>query len=637
MGRINMMMWLEHLLEHKVVRPIDVGFGQFIVPTVTSESDYALQLLVVLVSVELGKKNVCLDLNLFDINNPFELHPSQQCTLPDLNIALNQLDSFSCISQGGSESGNTPLILHDNRLYLQRYWCYESELALALRQKSASDSDIDFAEASQWLDRLFPDSLPAGEVDWQKMACATALLKRFCVITGGPGTGKTTTVTKLLALLVLLQRKANSDEEPDKKQIIKLVTPTGKAAARLTESIKGAKSRLPIDVDIIELIPDEASTIHRLLGVKPHSSEFIHHKDNPLHLDVLVVDEVSMVDLPMMAKLMAALPAHTKVILLGDKDQLASVEAGSVLGDICAGSGRDLCYSAALLADIQSMTQMDISGHCDVSAQPSLSDSICLLQKSHRFDDKSGIGQLAKAVNRSDWFGVKHLRQRNVAGLSFSDISSVDYKRMVEDSAHAYQPYLLMVKEKQAPELIIEQFNHFQLLCAVRKGDFGVSGLNEAIENKLVAMKLINNKQLYYAGKPIMISQNDYALQLFNGDIGIILPEGEGGQLKAWFIMPDGKPKPFYPNRLPNHDPVYAMTVHKSQGSEFEQVSMVLPPLNQVINNKVITKELIYTGITRAKTQFNLFSEAKVLEMSIRQSTQRASGLAGLLYGANLF
>ncbi len=625
-------MWLEELLKQKIIRPIDAGFARFIVPGAASPNEQSLLLLVVLVSVELGKKNACLDLNRIDINNPLDVGQAV-VTLPDLNIALNQLDSYSCISDGGNNDVNTPLILHSNRLYLQRYWCYESQLALALRQKSASDSQIDFAQVSQWFEVLFADPVPAGEVDWQKMACATALLKRFCVITGGPGTGKTTTVTKLLALQVLLQRGSNSDSNSDKKQIIKLVTPTGKAAARLSESIKGAKSRLPIDADIIELIPDEASTIHRLLGVKPHSSEFIHHKDNRLHLDVLVVDEVSMVDLPMMAKLMAALPEHTKVILLGDKDQLASVEAGSVLGDICAGSGRDLCYSSALLADIESMTQMDISGHCDVSNEPSLSDSICLLQKSHRFDDKSGIGQLAKAVNRSDWFGVKHLRQQNVASLSFSDISPVDYKRMVEDSAHAYQPYLTMVEEEQLPELIIEQFNRFQLLCAVRKGDFGVSGLNDAIEKELVRIGLIDNRQLYYVGKPIMISQNDYALELFNGDIGIILKDQDSDQLKAWFIAPDGKPKSYYPNRLPSHDPVYAMTVHKSQGSEFEQVSMVLPPLNQVINNKVITKELIYTGITRAKTQFNLFSESKVLEMSIRQSTQRASGLAGLLYG----
>ncbi|NQZ06467.1 MAG: exodeoxyribonuclease V subunit alpha [Algicola sp.] len=628
----SMKSWLDQLLELKIIRPIDAGFGRFIVPSVVTQSDDSLLLLVVLISVELGKKNACLDLNRFDINNPLDVGQAV-VTLPDLNIALNQLDSYSCISHRGSESGNTPLILHDNRLYLQRYWCYESELALALRQKSANDSQINLAEVSQWFNVLFPDEVPAGEVDWQKMACATALLKRFCVITGGPGTGKTTTVTKLLALQVLMQRSNAPDANPDKKQIIKLVTPTGKAAARLSESIKGAKSRLPLDTDVIELIPDEASTIHRLLGVKPHSSEFIHHKDNPLHLDVLVVDEVSMVDLPMMAKLMAALPAHTKVILLGDKDQLASVEAGSVLGDICAGSGRDLCYSSALLADIQSITEMDISGHCAVSAEPSLSDSICLLQKSHRFDDKSGIGQLAKAVNRSDWFGVKHLRQQNVAHLSFSDILPVDYRRMVRESAEAYQPYLLMIKEGYLPQEIIEQFNCFQLLCAVRKGDFGVSGLNEAIEKELVRIGLIDNRQLYYVGKPIMISQNDYALELFNGDIGIILKDQDSEQLKAWFIAPDGKPKSYYPNRLPSHDPVYAMTVHKSQGSEFEQVSMVLPPINQVINNKVITKELIYTGITRAKTQFNLFSEAKVLELSIRQSTERSSGLAGLLYG----
>jgi exodeoxyribonuclease V alpha subunit len=625
------MNWLTRLQTQKVIRPIDVHFGRFIVEQ-EGKADESLLLLVVLISVELGKKNACLDLNQLDTNNPLGLSFNHvDVTLPDINLALNQLSDYHCISQVQNDTllPDTPLILHNNRLYLQRYWCYEASLALTLKQKQAYEVELDMEYAASLFADLFPHQVANGEVDWQKVACATALVKNFSVITGGPGTGKTTTVTKLLALIVLLQLKLN----PDKKPIIKLVTPTGKAAARLSESIKGAKGRLNISDDKIALIPDESSTIHRLLGVRPHSSEFIHHKDNQLHMDVLVVDEVSMVDLPMMAKLMDALPQHTKVILLGDKDQLASVEAGSVLADICSGLGNELNYNKTLVDQIKQFTDVDLNGHCSISNEVSLRDCICLLQKSHRFDDKSGIGQLAKAVNRTDGYGIKHLRKSGDPALHFSGISPTDYQQLILKSAQAYQPYLKMLKGGKEPRAIIEQFNHFQLLCALREGAYGVSGINEAIEKQLVKMDMIDNRQLYYAGRPIMISQNDYSLQLFNGDVGLILPDKGSGTLKAWFITPDEALQSVYPNRLPSHDSVYAMTVHKSQGSEFDQVSMILPPMAQVMNNKVITKELIYTGITRAKSHFNLYSEDKVLQVAIAQSTQRASGLGGLLYG----
>lgn len=630
------MNWLNRLLDSKVIRPIDAEFGRFIAEQEQvghSPVDEALLLLVVLVSVELGKKNACLDLTRLDSNNPLNLNLAQMdFALPNLNDALTQSRQYRCIGMatGPADTPNTPLVYYANRLYLQRYWVYESLLSRALQQKINNDSLLDLPRAAALFEQLFPaEQAVSGEVDWQKMACATALVKNFSVITGGPGTGKTTTVTRLLALIVLLQMANDANQKP----IIKLVTPTGKAAARLSESIKGAKQKLNITPQERELIPDEASTIHRLLGVKPHSSEFIHHQGNRLHLDVLVVDEVSMVDLPMMAKLMAALPIQTKVILLGDKDQLSSVEAGSVLADICFGTTSTPGYSRGLLEQVQQLTNMDLSAACAVTSQVSLSDCICLLQKSHRFDDKSGIGQLAKAVNRSDWQAIRQIQLGQVPSLAFSGISRSDHQQLVLQSAQAYKPYLRMIAQHQDPKEIITAFNQFQLLCALREGDYGVSGMNEAIEKQLVRMGLIDNRQLYYAGRPIMISQNDYSLQLFNGDVGLILADPETKHLKAWFINPDGEVRSVYPNRLPSHDLVYAMTVHKSQGSEFSEVSMILPPLGQVMNNKVITKELIYTGITRAKKQFNLFAESKVLEIAIRQSTQRSSGLAGLLYG----
>ena len=625
--------WLEELLAKKIIRPIDKSFASFIanqhLVSTGNKLDDDLVLLVVLLSNGLGQNHSCLDLNQLDVHYPFGQIDVAIPTLADTPGKLDTLHGLTHIKDINAPRPNTPLVLYGHHLYLQRYWNYQLDLANVLKQKSsASESkDLPIDKLNQWFVELFPHS---SAIDWQKAACASALVNDFSVITGGPGTGKTTTVTNLLALLVLLAQVQHQQEQ--NSLIIKLVTPTGKAAARLSESIKGAKSRLSLDESIITQIPDTASTIHRLLGVKPFSSEFIHHKDNPLHVDVLVVDEVSMVDLPMMAKLVSALPPKCKLILLGDKDQLASVEAGSVLADICAPLNDGVIYSQTMVQTIHAMTGMDISSKCQLIENQDLNDSISLLQVSYRFDDKSGIGQLAKAVNRGDVYGVMALKRQESDDLHFAGIDNIERQKLIERCAKAYQPYIQMIKDGAQPKQIIEQFNRFQLLCALREGDYGVSGLNQAIEQQLVKWQLIDNSQLYYAGKPIMVSTNDYSLQLYNGDVGLLLPD-VSGQLKAWFVTPDGEVKAVFPNRLPQHEAVYAMTVHKSQGSEFEHVAMVLPPMKQVKNNQVINKELIYTGITRAKKHFDIYSEDEVLSMAIKQTTRRSSGLGGLLYG----
>ena len=319
--------WLAELLAKKIIRPIDKSFASFIanqhLVATGNKLDDDLVLLVVLLSNGLGQNHSCLDLNQLDVHYPFGQIDVAIPTLANTLGKLDTLHGLTHIKDINAPRPNTPLVLYGHHLYLQRYWHYQLDLANALKQKSsASESnDLPIDKLNQWFVELFPHS---SAIDWQKAACASALVNDFSVITGGPGTGKTTTVTNLLALLVLLAQVQHKQEQ--NSLIIKLVTPTGKAAARLSESIKGAKSRLSLDESIIAQIPDTASTIHRLLGVKPFSSEFIHHKDNPLHVDVLVVDEVSMVDLPMMAKLVSALPLKCKLILLGDKDQLASVE-----------------------------------------------------------------------------------------------------------------------------------------------------------------------------------------------------------------------------------------------------------------------------------------------------------------------
>ncbi|KGY12502.1 exodeoxyribonuclease V subunit alpha [Vibrio tubiashii] len=483
------------------------------------------------------------------------------------------------------------------------------------------------------LDELVPLS---ACVNWQKVAAAVALSKKFAVISGGPGTGKTTTVTKLLAALIEQAHSSGDQSEHAQTPTIKLVAPTGKAAARLTESIGKAVAALPVAPELKQAIPTEASTIHRLLGALPSSAEFRHNRDNPLHLDMLVVDEASMVDLPMMYKLIDALPKHARLILLGDKDQLASVEAGAVLGDICSFS--QFGFSHGQAAQIARLTGYETLAH-SANGLVSVADSLCMLKKSYRFDARSGIGQLAQAINAGSAQKVDWVWQRDFSDIAKFPIDSQHYNQMVQTLVAEYGDYLKRIETPQLDSVtneletmpqrakaVLEQFARCRLLCAIREGDFGVTGLNQRIERALAARNLIQTQdELWYHGRPVMVSRNDHALGLYNGDIGICMLDDSGSEprLKVFFELPDGSVKSVLPSRVPEHETAYAMTIHKSQGSEFEHTLMILPPEF----TPILTRELIYTGVTRAKKRLSLFVDEKVMKRGIKVRTERASGL----------
>ncbi|MGF1908834.1 exodeoxyribonuclease V subunit alpha [Vibrio kasasachensis] len=489
------------------------------------------------------------------------------------------------------------------------------------------------AEQLSSLDELVPQAVC---VNWQKVAAAIALTKRFAVISGGPGTGKTTTVTKLLAALIEQSQSAGS------MPTIKLVAPTGKAAARLTESIGKAVDQLPVSPELKAAIPTESSTLHRLLGALPNSAEFRHNQANPLHLDILVVDEASMVDLSMMYKLVDALPKHARLILLGDKDQLASVEAGAILGDIC--SFNQYGYSAQqgeLIAQLSGYTSLSQSH----SKGSRVGDSLCMLQKSYRFDARSGIGQLAKAVNSGSAFKLDAVWQRGFDDIAQYRLDMQHYNQLIQTMVTEYSGYLKRIAKRElhpengqiesVTELAkagLDAFAKCRLLCAIREGDFGVTGLNQRIERALVARNLIQTQdELWYHGRPVMITRNDHALGLYNGDIGICIWDDslEEPRLKVFFELPDSSVKSVLPSRVPDHETAYAMTVHKSQGSEFEFTLMILPKEF----SPILTRELIYTGITRAKKRLALYAEPEVVKRGIKVMTERASGLVERLKG----
>ncbi|MGB7800733.1 exodeoxyribonuclease V subunit alpha [Buttiauxella sp.] len=600
---------LQQAVEQKLMRSLDAQFAMMI----AGDDQPAVMLAAALVSHDAGEGHVCLPLS--RLTREFCFDGRQPDLAEQLFVQAKAESGWREVLQASEAvseyEGATPLKLIGERLYLNRMWQNELLVAQFFGEENCAIA-LDEAQVISVLNQLFE---PMADTDWQKVAAAVALTRRISVISGGPGTGKTTTVAKLLAALVQL-----TSTTPLR---IQLAAPTGKAAARLTESLGSALRRLPLDDAQKAALPNDACTLHRLLGAQPNSQRLRYHAGNPLHLDVLVVDEASMVDLPMMAKLINALPPHARVIFLGDRDQLASVEAGAVLGDICYYVTHG--YPPVRAAELSRLTGYSLPAG-EGSLASVLRDGLCLLQKSYRFDSKSGIGQLAFAVNASD---VKQAKE--VFSKGFGDISkqplreTEDYALMIADAVEGYRPYLELIRQNAEPAAILDAFGRYQLLCALRDGPFGVSGLNNRIEQALVQKRLIERPNptvsRWYNGRPIMISRNDSSLGLFNGDIGIALDRGEG--LRVWFPMPDGTIKSVQPSRLPGHDTAYAMTVHKSQGSEFEHAALVLP--NQY--TAVVTRELVYTAITRARSQLSLYADDRVLEKAITTKTERRSGL----------
>lgn len=596
--------------EQKLMRPLDVQFALM----VGKNAPPSVQLAAALLSRAAGEGHVCLPLEHLEDEKQAtgRTHALWQALFEQAGSLENLASSLRATSAVSDGSEATPMVLSEGRLYLNRMWCNELTIARFFTQ-SEPVIDADHAKLSAALASLFPAS---EQVDWQKVAAAVALTRRISIISGGPGTGKTTTVARLLAALI------QTHDSP--KCRIRLAAPTGKAAARLTESLGAAMRQLSLTEQQLTLLPTEASTLHRLLGAQPGSQRLRYHAGNPLHLDVLVVDEASMIDLPMMARLIAALPPHARVIFLGDRDQLASVEAGAVLGDICAWVNEG--YTPERAAELSQLTGYAVPAGQGTLAG-ALRDSLCLLRTSYRFGSDSGIGQLAKAVNEGDVKGMKGVLAQNYADITLTPLRTTpDYEVLLDEAYAGYADYLELLSNRAQPAEILAAFNHYQLLCALREGPYGVAGLNEQLEQMLNRKRKItlSRHSRWYEGRPVMIARNDSTLGLFNGDIGIALDRGNG--LRVWFPMPDGTIKSVHPSRLPEHDTAWAMTVHKSQGSEFNHAALVLPPQSVPL----VTRELVYTAITRAKKCLSMYADETLLAKAITVRTERRSGLSAL-------
>lgn len=602
------------------VRDIDLRFARFMRDLSAGDEEVceAVYWAALLASAKTAAGHTALELQQLAGRNVVAMFNEQRMdsvTLAELPLWCERLHASAVV---GSCDEAHPLMLDGERLYLGRYWAMERTLARNIQQRLADSVEADPDTMCELLDTLFPDEAD-GSVNGQKVAAIIALLQRFCVISGGPGTGKTTTVTRILLLL----KKLLGDE----LQRIMLVAPTGKAAARLVESLKKEKARLSQDgyAEYLQGIPDEASTIHRLLGIQPGQVAPRYHRANPLPLDLILVDEASMIDLPLMQRLLDAVPQQARVIILGDRDQLASVEAGSVLADLC-GHGRYQAYRPALGQMLQELAGRDTSQE-DSQVLPEMADHIAVLHKSYRFDQQSGIGRLATAVNGGDLEAVQVLAAQDFAGeLQWLRLDPQDMEAGLKGWVQQHYSVYLQHKE---PAMALQAFMEFQVLCALREGPFGVQELNLHIESLLTRYAGLPGGQRFYHGRPIMITRNDYHLNLFNGDIGLLFQDPEQkGKLYAWFQQADGSLRAISPARLPQHETVFAMTIHKSQGSEFNTVMLVLPDIPQAL----LTRELIYTGITRAREHIILCAEQHVLADAIGKRVQRESGLMERLW-----
>jgi len=547
-------------------------------------------------------------------------------------LAAKTHENLQKCSLIGEKGDFKPLIKDGNYLYLARYYAYETNLINNLLARMLNPPQVKQIELDKALQLLFAynhfeintsannqddwitktsanlhnqlssDDFDGGEnafsaayqthnadlvPDLQKTATICALTNNLAIIAGGPGTGKTTTVLKILAALLM--------QNPDFK--IALAAPTGKAAARMSEAIRAAINKLAVNDEIRAKIPQEAATIHRLLGTSFNSPRTIYHADNQLNVDVLVIDEASMLDLALISKLLAALPSQSRLILLGDSNQLSAVEAGAVFGDLCAANTK---FSAV----------------------------VTHLQKSHRFDESSLLGKFIAAVKIGDNQLVTDLLDRTDPSLIRSEL---DFSSLVSFLTKKYWHFLQLCQKCDNPADVFQEFVRFRALCAHNDGMFGAINLNVHLDNSFslqFSKRLING---WYSGRAIMMMRNDYNLQLFNGDIGICLlvKNSQTGALEPRIFFEQGiSVKSFSPARISNYVPAFVLTIHKSQGSEFDEAAVIIPDINHDESNNLLNRSLLYTAITRVKKGLNLFASLPTLDFIIKNNAQIRSALA---------
>ncbi|MBI1310522.1 exodeoxyribonuclease V subunit alpha [bacterium] len=666
----------EQLKTHGLLAPIHLALAESFRRLDPNVSE-GVVLAAALAGEQLSRGHVCLDLDSLDSVSfqPADLDvPARTISdwphRADWAHCLQNSSLVTTIEASASDdcrSPDTPLVFdtQHHRVYLARYWHYEQTLAALIRRRVNSPlQPPDEAKLQQDIATLFPDrDTPGGR--GQCLAAANAIDRSFAVITGGPGTGKTTTVARLLALR-LLQARVTDGESGSGSQInsglrVLLMAPTGKAAQRLNESLQRAAARLQIDKDVRAALNEiAAGTIHRVLGWTPTPPErggpFRHNADHPLDADIVLVDEASMVDVGLMCRLFEAVPADAQIILMGDHDQLASVEAGGILGDLCgdlAGEALNVDVDRGQVLAARTgldLTRNDGTAVSKTTGPTPLQRSIVALTFSHRFSSESQLGQLAAAIRAGD-------ASTAIALLADSNSEQIEWlpgrnftatlDEVVRRAALGYSSYLELLRQQPAGSAnVLGELNRQRVLCAHRDGQAGESTLNHRITDRLAAIGLIRPVRQHYSGRPVMVTRNDYRLNLFNGDVGVVVREsgratgsGRAGSSDSAVLFEDSTSEDGVrrvPESLvPDAQDCFAMTIHKSQGSEFHHVLLVLPPMD----SPVLSRELLYTAVTRVKDEFDaatgktqpgqlcLAASETVLRAAIDRQIRRTSGV----------
>ncbi len=526
--------------------------------------------------------------------------------LPDSPIQQVDLEESKII--GGSNE-ITPIVLEDGMLAFRKNRTREAHILQRVRSQIGLSPANDFiSKSKKLLSDFFSNS--NDHPDWQKVAVAMSLIKPFLIISGGPGTGKTTTVARILALHQQLHQNSLR---------IALAAPTGKAAGRMGEALQNELKNLGLSEQELEKYPKKAQTVHRLLSGTESRGLLPPVEKKVLQYDLIIIDEASMIDLNLMYRLLRHLTDSTKLILLGDKDQLASVEAGSVFADLCQKNENGFSSET-----INTLRELGLQGEFPLREQSVLDDSAVYLTKSYRFDEKSGIGTLAGLVKE----GIAKADYLTEITEKFGDIEhkafqfSADQIKSITDSLiHQVQ----LAATISNPEELISHWKKSAWLTVLRHGLTGSNRLNQLIEERIGTRRAVEMENEWYHGRPVIITQNDYNLGVFNGDLGVSVRDESG---RLWVYIETGSQlKRIDPKRVPNVNPAFFLTVHKSQGSEFDRVNLLLPQKD----TPILTRELIYTAVTRARKQFTLFGEMELLETGIRRKTERYTGLQQMM------
>jgi len=601
-----------------LLRPLDLAFAQTL-QRLAPDTDGATLAGAALASLAVASGHAGLDPQRAGVL--FDAREGAVPSLPEPGDWQRALAASRWVAQPTPEApaaADRPLVLEHGLLYLRRYREYERRLAAGLRRIAGQAVPaFDVARLATLFAQLFPPAA-VGE-NRQARAAALALRRNLLLVTGGPGTGKTTTIARLLLL-----RVARAQAEGLAAPRIALAAPTGRAAERMAESLRLAVEHAlaeGVDPALATALPAGARTLHRLLGVIPGLPRFRHDAENPLPFDLIVVDEASMVDLPLMCKLVEAVAEGTQLILLGDADQLPSVEAGDVLAAILQAAGAGDALQAE---DAQALQPLLGTRHGHSGGGGLAGHRVHLLQ-GYRQAQGFALAPLADAVRSGEaQHALALLREGALAGVHFHE----DIDDPLQAGGDALLAHWRSLADADDPVMALRQAGRVRLLTAVRAGPQGARGLNARIEQRLAesgsGARRLGAASPWFQGRLLLITENSYRHGLFNGDVGVCLRDGQGA-LVAWFAGEgDGQVRGFHPAALPAHESAFAMTVHKAQGSEFDDVWLQLPARDA----RVLSRELVYTGITRARRSLHVAGNEAVLRAALARHAARISGLA---------